>query len=386
MSKFTFFSCFLFIGLMPSMELVAGKQPTEPSVDTLKHMLISKGGDAGDYQAFPDACRLKNGDIVAVFYAGDEHVTKQSEKYPKAGRICLVRSKDEGKTWTRPVTIYDDTDDNRDPHIAQLSNGSLVVSFFSLRYATFGAKDYKTLGSPQLIWSKNNGKTWDKHATLLETRNIDWLSSAQVREMPDGSTILPVYHQEGKGGLIAWGGVMHSNDKGKTWGPVITIGEKANLPLAAETDVILLKDGTLYAALRAQQEVHMHYATSKDMGKTWSDVKDIGFRGHSPSFTRLKTGEILLTTRAFKDAPSKKGYTGLRISRDEAKTWEGPYMVDETLGAYPSTVELRDGSVLVVYYEEGKGSGIRAYPFKVPAKAIDAPFPEPRRLEVMSSK
>ncbi|MGV3601113.1 MAG: sialidase family protein [Dyadobacter fermentans] len=378
-SRLLLFGCLLTSGSLSAQEVA---KPA--SGHTQKPMLISKGGDAGDYQAFPDACRLKNGDIVAVFYAGDEHVTKQSEKYPKAGRICLVRSKDEGKTWSKPVTIYDDNDDNRDPHISQLSNGSLVVSFFSLRYPSFGAKEYKTLGSPQLLWSRDNGKTWDKEATLLETGDIDWLSSAQVREMPDGTTILPVYHQEGRGGLKAWGGVMLSRDKGKTWGPVITIGEKANLPLAAETDVILLKDGTLYAALRAQQEVHMHFAKSKDMGKTWSDVEDIGFRGHSPSFTRLKTGEILLTTRAFTDAPSKKGYTGLRISRDEAKTWEGPYMVDETLGAYPSTVELKDGSVLVVYYEEGQGSGIRAYRFRIPAKA--APFAEPRRLEMLTGK
>ncbi|CAG5002374.1 hypothetical protein DYBT9275_02878 [Dyadobacter sp. CECT 9275] len=385
MTTYPFRGLMLLICLMATASLQASDIKTAPA-DTLKPIMISKGGDAGDYQAFPDACRLKNGDIVAVFYAGDEHVTKQSEKYPKAGRICLVRSKDEGRTWSKPVTIYDDTDDNRDPHIAQLSNGALVVSFFSLRYATFGAKEYKTLGSPQLIWSKNNGKTWDKEATLLKTGDIDWLSSAQVREMPDGTVILPIYHQEGKGGLKAWGGVMRSADKGKTWGPVIPIGEKANLPLAAETDVILLKDGTLYAALRAQQEVHMHYSTSKDMGKTWSDVKDIGFRGHSPSFTRLKSGEILLTTRAFREAPSKKGYTGLRISRDEAKTWEGPYLVDETLGAYPSTVELKDGSVLVVYYEEGKGSGIRAYRFKIPAKATDAPFATPRSLGILTSK
>lgn len=379
------FSRLLLFGCLLTSGSLSAQEAAKPaSGHTQKPMLISKGGDAGDYQAFPDACRLKNGDIVAVFYAGDEHVTKQSEKYPKAGRICLVRSKDEGKTWSKPVTIYDDNDDNRDPHISQLSNGSLVVSFFSLRYPSFGAKEYKTLGSPQLLWSRDNGKTWDKEATLLETGDIDWLSSAQVREMPDGTTILPVYHQEGRGGLKAWGGVMLSRDKGKTWGPVITIGEKANLPLAAETDVILLKDGTLYAALRAQQEVHMHFAKSKDMGKTWSDVEDIGFRGHSPSFTRLKSGEILLTTRAFTDAPSKKGYTGLRISRDEAKTWEGPYMVDETLGAYPSTVELKDGSVLVVYYEEGQGSGIRAYRFRIPAKA--APFAEPRRLEMLTGK
>lgn len=382
MLKIAFSSLTLLAGLHGGA-LTAGFFSAPVPADTAKHVLISKGGDAGDYQAFPDACRLKNGDIVAVFYAGDEHVTKPSAKYPKAGRICLVRSKDEGKTWSKPVTIYDDIDDNRDPHISQMSNGKVVVSFFSLQYPDPNSKQYTILGKPQLLWSNDNGKTWDKNAVTLEVGSTSYISSAQVREMPDGTTILPVYHQEGKGGLTAWGGVMLSKDKGKTWGPVITIGEKANLPLAAETDVVLLKDGTLYAALRAQQEVHMHYATSKDMGKTWSDVQDIGFRGHSPSFTRLKSGEILMTTRAFREAPSKKGYTGLRISRDEAKTWEGPYLVDETLGAYPSTIELKDGSVLVVYYEEGVGSGIRAYSFAMPKKS-NGEFSEPKPLKVTS--
>ena len=86
----------------------------------------------------------------------------------------------------------------------------------------------------------------------------------------------------------------------------------------------------------------MHYATSSDEGKTWSAVKDIGFKGHAPHLNRLSTGEILLVHRV----PN----TVLHISRDECKTWQGPYTIDDCVGAYPSTVELKDGSVLVVYY------------------------------------
>jgi hypothetical protein len=44
-------------------------------------------------------CRLKNGDIVAVFYAGYGHVSlPHPPDWPNGGRICLVRSTDEGKT------------------------------------------------------------------------------------------------------------------------------------------------------------------------------------------------------------------------------------------------------------------------------------------------
>ena len=77
----------------------------------------------------------------------------------------------------------------------------------------------------------------------------------------------------------------------------------------------------------------------------------------------MSTGEILLGHRL--------PLTALHISRDEAKSWQGPYPIDETPGAYPSTVELKDGTVLIVYYEEGEGSAVRARRFKVSGGGIE---------------
>jgi hypothetical protein len=71
----------------------------------------------------------------------------------------------------------------------------------------------------------------------------------------------------------------------------------------------------------------------------------------------LSDGTILLSHRL--------PLTSLHISRDEAKTWQGPYQIDATPGAYPSTVELKDGTVLVVYYEEGEQSAVRARRFSL---------------------
>jgi sialidase-1 len=356
-------------------------------ITTLPYKVISQGGDAGEYQAFPDACRLKNGEIVAVFYTGATHVTGNTTQYPKAGRICMVRSPDEGKTWSTPVTIYDDMDDNRDPHITQLSDGTLICSFFSLIFDKTDPKKWKG-SNPSVIRSLDNGKTWDLEATLLATNTSNWFCSAQVREMPDGSCLLPVYHQDSNdGNYKAWGGVIRSTDKGKTWGKEIAIGETSNLFLPAETDVVLLKKKILFAALRGDiaTKVNMQYATSKDYGKTWTTVKDIGFQGHSPSLTRLHTGEILLSYRAFtNDLDAKTGYTGLRISRNEGKTWEGPYLIDKKWGAYPATVELKDGSILIIYYEEGKQSAIRALRFKKPANTHGANFEVPQPVETFT--
>lgn len=333
------------IGVAAALAL-AGSSAAEEKPAPL-HKVISRGEVAGSYQAFPDACRLKNGDILAVFYAGYGHVSGPNAQWPKGGRICMVRSSDEGRTWTRPEILFDDELDNRDPHIAQMSDGTLICSLFSVAGGN---------GSVQIVRSRDGGRTWDaKPQTIL----TGWYCSAPVREMPDGTYVLGIYAE---GGGTAWGGVTRSTDRGKTWSDPIPIGKESGVRLDAETDVVLLKDGSLYAALRGDGKP-MHFATSRDLGLTWSPVTNIGFQAHCPHFTRLTSGEILLSHRI----PG----TSLHISRDEGKSWQGPYPIDTVGGAYPATVELKDKSVLAIYYEEGANSAIRAARFRVKPEGIE---------------
>jgi len=207
-----------------------------------------------------------------------------------------------------------------------------------------------------LVTSRNGGETWEAEARVVAP---GWPSSAPVRELPDGTRLLGVYREEG---ATAYGGVIRSTDGGKSWSAPIPIGKDSGVRLDAETDFVRRLDGSLYAALRGDR-VNMHYATSPDGGLTWSPVKDIGFAGHCPHFTRLSGGAILLTHRL--------PLTALHVSRDDGRTWQGPYAIDSTPGAYASTVELTDGTVLVVYYEEGAGSAVRARRFKLRSDGVE---------------
>ena len=80
------------------------------------YKIISRGDAAGTYQAFTDICRLTNGDLLCVFYAGYGHVSLPRADCPKGGRICCVRSKDEGRTWSAPRVLFDGSFDDRDLH------------------------------------------------------------------------------------------------------------------------------------------------------------------------------------------------------------------------------------------------------------------------------
>jgi hypothetical protein len=345
-------------------QIAATTQPTK----------ISRGEAAATYQAFPDACRLKNGDIVAVFYAGYGHVAiPATDDFPKGGRLCMVRSSDEGRTWTKPEIIYDDDDDNRDPHIAQLDDGTIVVTFFSWRYkpgaerlkssADYSQKFFRAncvISGAQMITSRDGGKTWDKKA-----RDIfpDYAVSAPVRQLPDGTCILGLYGRDKTAGSkVEVGASARSTDRGATWETPVQMTAPPGVSLDAETDVIRLKDGRLYAALR-DSKLNMRYAISTDEGRSWGPAEDMGFPGHCPHLNRLSTGEILMATRV--------PQTELRISRDECKTWSGPYRIDDVIGAYPATVELKDKTVLIVYYTEGFGSHIRARRFKLTDGGIE---------------
>ena len=62
------------------------------------------------------------------------------------------------------------------------------------------------------------------------------------------------------------------------------------------------------------------------------------------------------------------------MSRDDCKTWQGPYELDRVGGAYPATVELKDGTVLAIYYTEGPGSHVRALRFRLKPDGIE-PLP-----------
>lgn len=336
--------------------------------------VISKGGTAGVYQAFTDVTKLKNGDILSVFYAGESHVTYPSEAYPKSGRICIVRSKDNGKTWSKPITIYDDEADNRDPHISLMSDGTIVVTFFNTLFGNLiktptsnskttlahyeGQRRQTKNGGIHYISSKDNGKTWSKLVTL-NTGKFNNACSAPMRELYDGTWVYPAYHQSSQ---EAFGCLYLSKDKGKSWSEPIYVGQREGKYLPAETDVIQLKNGDVLAALRGdiKRDHKMHFAVSKDQGRTWSKVYSAFYQGHCPHFTRLSNDAIVLTYRAFTDdLTAESGYTGLRISYDEGKTWQGPYMIDKFWGAYASTVELEDKSLLITYYEEGNQSAVR---------------------------
>lgn len=337
-----------------SQELVEGKD----------YVFVARDGGAGGFEAFPDVARLADGRLFCVFYDGYDHVAFANEAYPNGGRVSGCYSEDEGKTWSAPAVVFDSPFDDRDPSVTVTADGTILVNCFLLDHPVHQGTYYRKLGT-WYVKSSDGGKTWSRVYPVSDT----FFGSSPIRILSDGRWILGLY-KEDPDYLAA---VALSDDQGNTWKTVVI--PNGELLVDAETDVAELSDGSLLALLRHREgERPMAWSRSTDRGETWTIAESTGFSGHSPYLHKTPEGILLLGTRTPSEGRAMP-YDGiefasvtLRVSLDEGRTWGKAVTADHFFGAYPSMVNLKDGSTLVVYYEEGSGSNIRARKFRVTAE------------------
>jgi Neuraminidase (sialidase) len=154
-----------------------------------------------------------------VFYSGYGHVSTPNAKWPKGGRIMGVHSSDNGKSWSKPGVVMDTDQDDRDPSIAFLKDGTLLLNWFTLQQDRVAIL---------LARSTDQGKTWSNPVKLTLDSPYSFACSSPVRQLSDGSLILGLYHEDEKKNL-AFGATVKSHDGGKTWKELALIGEKSGV-------------------------------------------------------------------------------------------------------------------------------------------------------------
>lgn len=309
---------------------------------------------------FPILALAPNGDLVAALRGGAGHLGR-------AGRMEVVRSSDNGLTWTPPNLVADGDDDDRDAAFGVSSRGTFVLLHQrEHRYDDSG--NYQVglpISNPKPVAlmatrSVDNGLTWEKPNPL----SFDTLATAsffgKVVSLDDGTLLAPVYNSRPRAGEpgepqydVSY--LLRSQDDGRTWGGLSQIAPHRN-----ETALIVLPDGELLAVQRDDTDQALHSTRSQDGGLTWSASTQITqARQHPADMVRLSNGDILLTYGNRNPPFRIEG----RISRDGGRSWLGcllvlsghlyGYTTDESrrtdLG-YPSNVILNDGQGVTIYY------------------------------------
>lgn len=225
--------------------------------------IVCKDAGAGAYEAFPDVCRTRSGELLCVFYAGFSHVSPPGERLPGGARIAMCRSKDDGLTWSRAETVVDTPIDDRDPSIVELPGGDLLVSFM-----TYDLQ--RTRGTHQAftVRSSDAGKTWSQPKPIDTPFTQLEAVSTPPRLMPDGRLLLTPYgNNTGDPRSYKHAAVLESRDDGRSWKTLSEIKSKQHMLL--EPDLVRLPDGRLLVMMRST----MTWSESTDGGHTWTDPR-----------------------------------------------------------------------------------------------------------------
>lgn len=324
--------------------------------------------------AQPCVTRAANNNLLVQF-------NTTTDGWP-GGKSYMVRSSDEGQTWSTPYLIAESTIANAtittDIGLTTLSNGDIMFAFSHIKIKD-GYSGYPNLYHPGDAWvypyviiSTDNGKTfgpWIKAPGLNENFGSPF---GRIVEMPDHTLYLPMWFRYGWGDTYSlnWGrsGYAISHDMGRSWDGFQDVGPYG------ETNIILAQDRkTLYGVgKRNGAPVFTRFFSSTDGGKTWPENDTTYFQGGKNASLHISPNGFLLSLLNF-GIPDKALHRGRIIfSLDNgSRWWDGfsifPILEQGGVGFYGygvSALNLPNNRIMLLWYSEDPNK----------AKSTNSPF------------
>ncbi|MEO1993693.1 MAG: sialidase family protein, partial [Planctomycetaceae bacterium] len=292
-------------------------------------------------------------------------------KAPTGGRIMACRSRDNGKTWSTPTTVYDGPLDAGPSATFVTAKGTLIqivnvqASWYGFPKAPPG---HQKLNTRQLVLrSTDHGHTWSKPSPLKSSGNYYTRGRSRGLQLPNGALLWMSYDMN-SGSSVLDGTIHRSDDDGKSWRVISIIRRRKpdgdslsdpKLVVSGDADAFLklgtpsdkqwldtdegdlgrLSSGRLVLVLRPDGGT----LVSDDNGITWRQVSRVGPKYvYAPHLIVLTDDTLVLTAGG-------SGGQSVFLSRNGGKTWSAPITIDPGVYGYGKLTRLADQSVLMAY-------------------------------------
>lgn len=345
--------------------------PPEEEVPSSEfNYIYNQGTDGFELYRIPAIVKSKSNTLLAFAEA------RKARSNGDSGDIDLVvkRSSDNGKTWSKQITIWNDGQNTCGNPVPIVDDRGRIHLLMTWNFQTdkWGAITNGTgvdSRRPYYTYSDDDGITWAQPVEItssVKKEKWDWYATGpchgiQIQKgIHKGRLVAPNYFTTRESGKVtSYSHIIYSDDYGKTWKP----GEPTPVGGVGECSVAEIGEGTLMLNMRADEGFYRKSCTSIDGGLTWSspqisiDQIDCKCQGSILSIG----GAVFLSNAA--SATERINMT-IKKSTDNGKNWKGQYTVYEGNSGYSDIVELSDSQIAIIY-EGGEKRYTDGLAFKV---------------------
>jgi hypothetical protein len=301
---------------------------------------------------------------VAINGTGDIALAYRMVKAsPKIKHLRVVRSMDNGATWTPPTPDLDSTGGPFGPQIAWGEGRALVLAW--LDEGPPGRNRFNVFRRR----SSDGGSTWDPETRVTEATEREGILTYAPRLLGDGKGrfwLTWVASRLGRSSLQ----LVRSVDNGRTWSAPERVSDEGaatygqSLELVSDNRMLLTWRAQRYGSSQgAERPTRIYARSSRDGGVTWSPTAEVD--GLSAAATTSAAGVSSALTDsgeawvAWHD--NRHGRNDIFVARspDGGATWGAPARLDADAAGvgdsrYPRLAITPDGSAVAVAWEDDR--------------------------------